>query len=477
MWFYRIDKRNMFALIAVVCILIAILATVFYVYATSDEAVNISLNGDPVVTLALGQEYIDPGAVAHLGDQQMQQIPVEGTGNVDTDCFGVYYIKYKFEYDDQTVTAYRCVRVEDKTAPQILLVENEDSFTQPGEPYAEAGFTATDDVDGDITHLVRRSEVGGRVIYSVSDSAGNQTTVERLIRYQDKVAPQVAVKGDMVVSVAVGQTYQEPGYTATDNLEGDITGYVTVEGSVDTGKAGVYTLRYRASDSDGNTGAAERIVHVLSGEDAVQPNGKVIYLTFDDGPSIHTDRLLDVLAKYNVKATFFVVNTAMIDTVERIAAEGHSVGIHSTTHKYRQIYASEEAYFNDLYNMQAVIEEYTGERSTLLRFPGGTSNTVSRRYSRGIMTRLSQQVEEQGFRYFDWNVDSKDAGGAKTTQEVVDNVLEGVGKNSVSVVLQHDLYGYSVDAVEEIITWGLKNGFTFAPLTQASPACEHEPNN
>ena len=93
------------------------------------------------------------------------------------------------------------------------------------------------------------------------------------------------------------------------------------------------------------------------------------------------------------------------------------------------------------------------------------------------MTRLTEKLPQLGFRYFDWNVDSKDAGGAKTTEQVVANVIAGIGDKKVSVVLQHDLYGYSVDAVEQIILWGLENGYTFAPLTEGSPACQHDVNN
>ena len=480
MWYYRIDKRKIVAVVALVCLVMAALGTFLHVNAVPDEVIQISLNGDSVVCLTLGQEFTDPGAVALLGEADAQQrIPVEGSGLVDTLQLGDYYIKYKFTYNDQVVTAYRCVRVEDKVAPKIELVADEHVFTLPGQPYAEEGYTATDDVDGDITHLVRRSERDGRVIYAVSDSAGNQSVVERKIRYIDQVAPTITIEGDYLVSITAGQAYQEPGYVANDNLEGDISADVTVLGNMDTQTPGVYILNYHVKDGYGNLGTAERIVRVQpeEGLGSSQPNGKIIYLTFDDGPSAHTDRLLDVLARYNVKATFFVVDTGKIGTVERIAKEGHTVAVHSVSHSYRKIYANEEAFFNDVYSMQAVIEKYTGQKPMMLRFPGGSSNTVSRRYNKGIMTRLTQQVKEQGFRYFDWNVDSKDAGGAKTSEEVLNNVINGIGDKSVSVVLQHDLYGFSVDAVEGIITWGLENGYTFAPLTEDSPTCEHDPNN
>ena len=186
---------------------------------------------------------------------------------------------------------------------------------------------------------------------------------------------------------------------------------------------------------------------------------------------------LDVLKNYNVKATFFVVKTAYISTIKRISQEGHTLAMHSTNHKFSQIYASDEAYYKDLYTIQGVIKSLTGQEPTLLRFPGGSSNTASRVYNKGIMTRLTQSVQEEGFRYFDWNVDSNDAGGARTANQVYNNVIKGVKNRKISIVLQHDTKGFSVNAVERIIQWGLKNGYTFLPLEQDSPICHHNVNN
>ena len=126
--------------------------------------------------------------------------------------------------------------------------------------------------------------------------------------------------------------------------------------------------------------------------------------------------------------------------------------------------------------MNEVIKEATGEYSCLLRFPGGSSNGVSR-FNPGIMTRLTQAVTEAGFYYFDWNVSSGDAGGTTDTGVVYANVIGGVSGKNISVVLQHDIKGFSVAAVEDIIIWGLNNGYTFLPLTPNSPAIRHNVNN
>ena len=112
----------------------------------------------------------------------------------------------------------------------------------------------------------------------------------------------------------------------------------------------------------------------------------------------------------------------------------------------------------------------------MIRFPGGSSNTVSR-INPGIMTRLVQAVTDAGYQYYDWNVSSGDAGLTTDTDVVYQNVIDGIRSHNVSIVLQHDSKGYSVDAVERIIQWGLANGYTFLPLTPSSPKAHHRLNN
>jgi peptidoglycan/xylan/chitin deacetylase (PgdA/CDA1 family) len=203
--------------------------------------------------------------------------------------------------------------------------------------------------------------------------------------------------------------------------------------------------------------------------------GKVIYLTFDDGPSEHTPELLDILERYQVKATFFVTNgyPEYVDGIGEAARRGHSIGIHCYSHWYEKIYASEDAYLADMKKMDNIIFEQTGKRTKLMRFPGGSSNKVSKQYNHGIMTRLEAIIEGRGYHYFDWNVDSNDAGGTTETDQVAQNVISVLQKKNIAVVLQHDSHGYSVAAVEKIICWGLENGYVFLPLTEESPGFHH----
>jgi peptidoglycan/xylan/chitin deacetylase (PgdA/CDA1 family) len=276
--------------------------------------------------------------------------------------------------------------------------------------------------------------------------------------------------------VYLGREYLEAGWTAEDNFDGDMTEKVKAEGEVDIHTPGKYTITYTLTDTFGNSTSAKRVVTVepVPEPEIVVPGEKVIYLTFDDGPGPHTPRLLEILKKYDVKATFFVVNTKYADLISDIVADGHAIGVHTASHIYRDIYASEEAFFADFKTIHDLIYEKSEVKTTLMRFPGGSSNRVSASYNEGIMTRLTKIVTDYGLQYFDWNVNSLDAGGAGTAEQVYQNVISSVRQNPYSVVLQHDIHGFSVDAVERIIQWGLANGYTFLPLEPTSPGCHQK---
>ena len=321
-------------------------------------------------------------------------------------------------------------------------------------------------------------EENGFVHYTVTDRAGNQARVSRKIYYQDPVPPEITLLGDIELHIPAGFPFEDPGAAAFDNCDGDVSDTFRIEGTVDAYLAGTYRLTYIASDHSGNESQAVRTVIVDPAQfpAIVDPGKKVIYLTFDDGPCYYTPRLLDVLAKYNAKATFFVVKTDYLYLCQRMVDEGHAVGIHSVTHNYREIYSSPEAFFQDILAMQELIYQNCGVKTYLMRFPGGSSNTVSA-FNPGIMTYLTQAVQDCGFRYFDWNVDSNDAGGAKNSKEVYDNVIKGIRYRQVSVVLQHDVKDFSVAAVEKILAWGTANGYRFLALDMTSPENRHSVNN
>ena len=397
---------------------------------------------------------------------------IEIEGNVDVTKLGKYDIKIVASRKKKHISRKVAVKVVDTQAPVISLSGDTEITLEAGSNYEEAGFSAVDNYDGDITD---------KVVYSVKDSSGNEAFTERVIHVEDTTAPQISLTGGEVYYIRMGDTYSEPGYTAVDICDGDVTDKVSVSGNVDTANAGKYTVTYNVSDNCGNESEVQRTVKVVApmSDDAVNPGDKVVYLTFDDGPGPYTEKLLDILDRYNVKATFFVTNGKpdYQNLIAQEAQRGHTVAIHSASHDYAKIYQSVDAYFADFDEMNSIITAQTGKAADLVRFPGGSSNTISKKYCYGIMRQLVCAVEERGFRYCDWNVSSGDAGGTTSTSQVVANVIAGIKGNNVSVVLQHDIKNFSVDAVEQIIQWGLSEGYTFLPIISTTPMSHHGVNN
>ena len=550
----------LFLLIALVaCLSIA----AFAIWKYNAYHLELSIPNETIVLEYGIDELPEVTAICKGSILNRKGIPVETTisGNLDITQLGTYTITYTANYHNLSLTENRSVLIQDTTAPVIELVSDPAHFTSPIATYEEEGFTATDNYDGDITDKVVRVEENGIVTYTVTDSSGNSFSTERTIVYKDVVVPSLSLIGDAELKLNIGKDFKDPGFAAIDDVDGDITSNVIVEGTVDVNKKGTYTLIYKVEDSSQNQTQIQRTVIVddfvapaisLNGKSnlyikigesfvdpgfsakdnvdgdltskvkvtgtvdtnkmgrntitytvsdksgnttsvsrsilvykqqavasTVNPGNKVVYLTFDDGPGAYTARLLDILDKYNVKATFFVTNQFpkyqhMIGEIHR---RGHTVALHTYSHNYSQIYSSETAYYDDLQKIHNICVNQTGVAPSIVRFPGGTNNAVSKNYCKGIMTQLVESISYHGYFYSDWNVNSQDAGGATTAKEVAQNVIKGIQKYSVSNVLQHDIKSYSVEAVDEIIFWGLENGYTFLPMTTSSPMPRYSPQN
>ena len=286
--------------------------------------------------------------------------------------------------------------------------------------------------------------------------------------------PVIALTGGESFVVNAAFTFEDPGATAKDYLGVDLTDRITVEGAVVPYLVGEYTLTYAVTDDYGRRTEVQRTVSVVpvTLPEVIDPPPKTIYLTFDDGPSAYTEHLLNILKKYDVKATFFVLGKASKkELIKRAYEEGHSIGVHTYTHEYETIYASEEAFFADFLATEEVIKEQTGQYTTLFRFPGGSANTVSR-INPGIITRLAKIMEDMGYRYFDWNLNSGDARTNSPAESgYYNSVLQSSLKKdgSPTFVLQHDTKYFSVDSLNFFIPWALRNGYTFLPLDMTSP--------
>jgi peptidoglycan/xylan/chitin deacetylase (PgdA/CDA1 family) len=474
-------KKNKKLVIAVTGIVVTLLFLIILFLSLFN--ININLNGSPKETIEYGDTYTEQGATAAFNTPAFKNVPLNVTikGSVDSSKLGTYHIHYKAKKGIFSVQKSREVKIVDTKAPIIELNKIDGYYPKTGETYQEEGFTATDNYDGDITSKIKRTEDKNVITYTVSDSSGNKTSVQRTIEYNDGIAPTITLNGDSDITIKAGTRFEDPGCTAKDSHGNDISDNVSVSDNISTYRAGTYTITYSVTDKFGNETSIDRTVTVEAvKQTATTSSGnKVVYLTFDDGPGAHTQQLLDILDKYNVKVTFFVtnVNSGYENMIAKEAAAGHTVAIHSASHDYKKIYSSVDAYFADLNEMSDIIYAQTGQRPKLIRFPGGSSNTVSLKYCSGIMTTLTKAVTDQGYKYFDWNVSSGDAGGTTSTEEVYQNVVNGMKSHNVSVVLQHDIKGFSVNAVERIIQWGLANGYTFLPLTTSTEDVHHGVNN
>lgn len=206
-------------------------------------------------------------------------------------------------------------------------------------------------------------------------------------------------------------------------------------------------------------------------------NVKIAYLTFDDGPSKNTLDILATLKKYDVKATFFVNgHPSMKSLYTKIANDGHALANHTYSHDYKYVYASPENFKADIKKLDKFLTEVTGQEPThIIRYPGGSNNTVSRKYGgRNIMKEVIKTMDKEGYTYFDWNVDSTDASTyCQVESKIVDSVLResDSAKDGKAVILMHDLGPKvtTVQALPEIIEGLKQRGFIFDVLSNNVP--------
>ncbi len=228
-----------------------------------------------------------------------------------------------------------------------------------------------------------------------------------------------------------------------------------------------------AGPADGAAGSASSSARGTksvndSGQAPVEPlpgTGKVVYMTFDDGPSDLTVPLLNILDRYHVKATFFVVGSfdkEETSDLKAIVDHGQAIGVHSYTHDYRQIYSSSTAFFSDVDRMHDRILRDTGVNTRILRFAGGSVNA----YNRKICKTLKAGLKQRGYVYYDWNVSSGDATTRTNARSILSNALDGVRRHRVSVVLFHNSAPKeaTLDDIPKFIETLQGEGYRFASL-------------
>lgn len=211
-----------------------------------------------------------------------------------------------------------------------------------------------------------------------------------------------------------------------------------------------------------------------AGNETDSKETKRVYLTFDDGPSIYTGQILDVLAANNVKATFFVIgrDEEYYDYYKRIVDEGHTLGMHSYSHVYQDLYASVESFGDEIEKLNDLLYKVTGTKSSIFRFPGGSSNNVAPLPIQDYIAYLN----EHNINYYDWNALNGDAvTSGLSPEQLVNNIMNDVENNQDSIVLMHDLQTThtTVESLQLLIDTLKSEGYEILPIDADTPLIQH----
>lgn len=466
-------------------ILVAVfIANIFFIKITLVHEFDIEMLGD--ATANVYTKFSDPGFKFLMDGEEVgkDKYTYKYDTTVDTDHTGEYTITYTVNFNKKDYTYTKTITVVDTEAP--VIETNSDviyKYYCKNEQTDNVNFQAYDNYDGKVTDKVAVEKNDEEVKLTVTDSSNNTTTKTLKVQVVDKVPPVITLKGTQIVYVKNGKTYEDKGATVKDGCGKELdASLINVTSNVDTTKDGNYDVTYSVTIDDMTTTISRKVVVYTEKGSTNETKDyssdeKIVYLTFDDGPCVYTPQVLELLDKYNVKATFFVTSQFPNYTylIKEEFNKGHAIAVHTYTHKYN-VYQSVENYVKDFNEMNELIEKYTGSKTKMFRFPGGSSNTISRNYSTGVMSALASYMQGEGYEYFDWNVDSEDGAGAGS-ERIIRNVLNGVHSRNVSVILCHDIHKSTLIALPTILETLTNEGYKFEVLDVNSSKAHHGINN
>lgn len=416
-----------------------------------------------------GTKYDPKDCISYVFFGKAKDVAIET--NVDDQKPG----KYKTTYKYKNYIVETNVEVKDSLAPELVVKNYKTDMVEEvkAKKFIKSISDSTE-VKTEITKMEKKDDNNYIVTIQATDTSGNVTTkTAKLTREKDEEPPVLSVPD---LEVYETQYFDEmKDVEVSDNF--DSKPEVTCNVDEVLKGPGDVEVTYTATDRSGNKTEYVRHINVLASPEMSE---KIMYLTFDDGPSANTEDILDILDKYGVQATFFVTGNGQNynDLIKRAYDAGHTIGLHTYSHSYSMIYESDEAFFDDLQQIQDMVEEITGEKSYITRFPGGSSNTVSAEYNEGIMTRLTEEIQKRGFDYFDWNVGSGDA-AAQTVDAATIIENSKIYEGDHLVLLMHDsLYKTTLkDALPSIIEYYQAEGYSFKGLSDMSPMCHQKVSN
>lgn len=456
------NKKIVYALIVV---LIGLLGVHLYFNAHPLKLISTE------ITVDVDEKYNYKDNISYVYLGSVDDVKIDK--KIDTSKIDDYDITYSYKGNK-----LKChISVEDKKGP-ILKLKNyktdtveeltPDVFVESCEDYSEFEIhIETEDL----------SSVGKTtVVIKAVDKYGNETVESCELERIEDTTPPIINGVQEYVEVMQGDYFDYQAVSVEDDMDSNPS--LEINGWIDFGVPGTYTVNYMAVDRTGNIASVDSTIVVMANAEA---NMRVVYLTFDDGPSYNTASVLDILDRYGVKATFFVTGNGQNynDNIVRAYQSGHAIGLHTYTHDYATVYASVDAYFQDLNNVGDMVQNIIGYRPDIIRFPGGSSNTVSANYTPGIMSQLVNKVQEKGYQYYDWNVSSSDASGFGVPSATIVQSSTATSADKV-MILFHDATGKetTVEALPAVIEYYKNQGYAFMPISKSTSfVCHHGVNN
>ena len=376
---------------------------------------------------------------------------VKISGDINTNKIGNYEITYQLKNYKKTCK----VSVKDTKAPDLKLKAYKADMKEDVKPES---FVESIKDDSKVSLSFKKKPTKDKeqtITIIAKDEHGNKAMKETTLTLVKDIEKPI-IHTD-TISVYVGSKPK-----------------IKIDSSkVKTKKTGTYKLLVTATDRSGNKAKAKINV-------TVEEPSKVVYMTFDDGPSENTDKILKILKKYDAKDTFFVTgnNQKYNDSIRKAEKQGNTIALHTYTHDYATVYSSTEAYFNDLQQISDMVKQITGKAPKYIRFPGGSSNTISAQYSQGIMSALDNMVHEKGYEYFDWNCSSGDAASNTVpTQDIVRNATSCDYEQIMILFHDSSPKTTTVEALPEIIKSYKERGYVFKGICDDTPIFHHGVNN
>ena len=453
--------------IAIICIIIAILVIGIGYFVINQSSIHFISNHEiEVNTVVDYSRFID-----YVKDGKKDDVKIDSS-QVNVKKVGEYKVVYKYKDEEKTLK----VNVVDTLPPEFDVKSKKVALNQTVEP-SELVKNIKDASQTKVSFAKNYefNKVGWQEIeVIVKDAYDNETRKKVKVNVvKDEKAPEIIVGNPNVV---VGEKIDLKALaTIKDDFDKNPTLKVESD-KLDTNKIGTYQVKYIAKDVSGNQSEKTIQVEVV---DKTKDNEKVVYLTFDDGPSRHTPEVLEILKRYQCKATFFItgMNEKYRPYIKTAYDQGHTIGLHTYSHNYSKVYASTNAYFKDLDKVGKLAKEYIGFTPKYIRFPGGGSNTISRKYNKGIMSQLTKQVGKKGYIYYDWNCENGDGYAHMSQSQMLKRATSSSAKKVM--ILMHDANGKqnTVDILPKVIEHYQKKGYTFKAIDDSTPVFHQHVNN